>query len=588
MYVYADEGGQPLFRVCRLEPKAFYQESWDGSTWIPGLNGARRVLYRLPELLAADPVRWVLMPEGERCADLLAAKGLIATTTSGGAEKGHLTDLEPLRGRRVAVLEDNDQPGRRGGQQMGQLLYGPASEVRVLRIPDLPEHGDVADYLKAGGKVGELQRLIEATPRWSPPASLQPSPPSPPTSTTPSWPEPPEREAFYGLAGEVVDLIRPHTEADAVAVLVNFLTIFGCAVGVRPHFMVGADRHSPRLFVANVGKSSNARKGSSVHPVRQLMVAADGSLKSRMAEGLGSGEGVIYAVRDELQTVNRKTGQMETTDPGAHDKRLLVIEPEMSRVLRVMSRQTSILSAVLRRAFDDGDLQNLVKTSPLKATGAHVAMIAHITADELKRELTGIDTANGFANRFLWLLVRRSQELPSPPPLEGAAVEKMNGAIIRILKAATQIDRMKRDDHAEQLWKELYHDLSAEKDGLAGAVLGRAEAITLRASMLYALLDHSALIQTEHLKAALALWEYAERSVHYIWGRATGDPVADTIHAALLNRKEMTRTEISQLFAGHETSARISEALQLLAVLGRAHSERRQTGGGPAEVWAAG
>jgi hypothetical protein len=77
-----------------------------------------------------------------------------------------------------------------------------------------------------------------------------------------------------------------------------------------------------------------------------------------------------------------------------------------------MSREGNILSTIIRQAWDDGALQTLTKNSPMKATDAHVSIMGHITKSELLRHLTETETANGFANRFIWFLVKRSKELP--------------------------------------------------------------------------------------------------------------------------------------------------------------------------------
>lgn len=94
------------------------------------------------------------------------------------------------------------------------------------------------------------------------------------------------------------------------------------------------------------------------------------------------------------------------------DKRLLIVEPEFARTLRVQRREGNILSSIIRNAWDSGNLEILTKTSPLKATGAHTSIIGHITETELRRELTATDQANGYANRFLIGSVRRSKLLP--------------------------------------------------------------------------------------------------------------------------------------------------------------------------------
>lgn len=121
--------------------------------------------------------------------------------------------------------------------------------------------------------------------------------------------------------------------------------------------------------------------------------------------------------------------------------------------------------------------------------------------------------------------------------------------------------------------------------GLFGAITTRAEAQVLRLSVLYAALDGDSAIRLPHLMAALAVWEYAEESVRYIFGDATGDPVADRIIEALRMHGELARTQISQLSQRHTPTARISQALNLLAASGKARFETRRTEGRPTEIW---
>ena len=81
-YLYRDERGVMLYKTLRLEPgtrgrdKDFRQcrpKVGGGVHW--NLEGVRRVLYRLPELLAADPSDTVFVVAGEKDADSLAALG---------------------------------------------------------------------------------------------------------------------------------------------------------------------------------------------------------------------------------------------------------------------------------------------------------------------------------------------------------------------------------------------------------------------------------------------------------------------------------------------------------------------------------
>ena len=99
-------------------------------------------------------------------------------------------------------------------------------------------------------------------------------------------------------------------------------------------------------------------------------------------------------------------------DAGVADKRLLVIESEFSSPVRMLGRDGNILSAVARQAHDTGDLRILTKNEPARSTGAHISIVGHISASELRSELSTNDKANGFGNRIIWACVKRSQCLP--------------------------------------------------------------------------------------------------------------------------------------------------------------------------------
>ena len=402
----------------------------------------------------------------------------------------------------------------------------------------------------------------------------------------PPWPEL-EEEALCGLPGDIITEIEPHTEADSVAVLASLLAAFGNAIGRGAFFRVGADVHHLKLNVGLVGDTSKGRKGMSWGYVRELMRAADEQwVEERVLHGLSSGEGLIYAVRDRVEGEDKK-GETMVLDPGVGDKRLLVLEAELAGVLKVMSREGNTLSPVIRQAWDDGTLQTLTRNNPMKATDAHVSIIGHITRAELLRHLTETEVANGFANRFIWLLVRRSKELP----FGGEWFKVDTAPLVKRLSSALEFGSapvlVTWGDGSREIWREVYGPLSEGKLGLFGAVVGRAEAQVVRLAALYAVMNESHEIEREHLLAALALWDYAEKSARYIFGDATGDPVADQIFNALraAGKDGMTRTEISHLFGRNMSSERIAQALSLLLGTWRVRRKTQKTGGRQAERW---
>lgn len=162
-YDYTDQHGEKLFQVVRMEPKTFRQrrpKATGGWEW-KGLS--KTVLYRLPEVIAAvADGRTVYVVEGEKAADRLASLGLVATCSPGGAGKWKAEHTADLQGADVVILPDNDEPGRRHGQQVAAALDGFAAAVRILDLPGLPPKGDPFDWIEAGGTAARLVELVNA------------------------------------------------------------------------------------------------------------------------------------------------------------------------------------------------------------------------------------------------------------------------------------------------------------------------------------------------------------------------------------------------------------------------------------------
>ncbi len=174
-YAYTDATGELRFCVVRYEPR-------DGGGklirpfvptqvgWVPGGFEGIRPLYRLPEVLASTGTVYVV--EGEKCVDAARSIGLTATTSAHGAESPERSDWTPFASRDVAILPDNDGAGRKYAETVASILAGlsPTPTVRIVALPDLPEHGDIADLIqnrRAAGKSDsdirtEVERLVSA------------------------------------------------------------------------------------------------------------------------------------------------------------------------------------------------------------------------------------------------------------------------------------------------------------------------------------------------------------------------------------------------------------------------------------------
>ena len=173
-YIYTDAAGEPVHGTLREAGKRFVQARADAASptgWFYGLGDIEPVLYRLPDVLqAVADGRTIYVCEGEKDCDNLHALGLTATTNPMGACKWRKQYSEQLRGADVVILPDHDDPGEKHAAQVATALHDVADRVRVLLLPELPEKGDVSDWLEAGGTVEALQALADNCEAYTPPA----------------------------------------------------------------------------------------------------------------------------------------------------------------------------------------------------------------------------------------------------------------------------------------------------------------------------------------------------------------------------------------------------------------------------------
>jgi hypothetical protein len=455
-----------------------------------------------------------------------------------------------------------------------------ASSVSIARIPPAPDGSKqgIDDYLARGGSLDDLE-LLPFEGGWLPPKD---------------WPIL-AKEAYQGLAGEVVRTTGPNTESDPVAILVNFLSAYGNMIGRGAHFSVEEDQHFCKLWPVLVGETSKGRKGTAQGRINALIKRVDEQwFYNCQAQGLSSGEGVVHAVRDR-RVKPGKDGEDIVVDEGVVDKRILITEAEYAGPLTVMQREGNTLSVVLRMAWDDTPLQTLSKNSPEKSTKSHITVVAHTNKEELLKHLTSAKLGGGVGNRFFFLLVRRSKELPF-----GGEADVFTEAFLERLRAAVAFGKEHRDipmweakeangQSAADLWRAVYSDLSSPSPGLVGVVTGRAEAQVRRFAVTYAALDCSPEVKIDHLLAGLALWDYSKQSSYLIFRGKTGDEIADEILQALQASDEegMSRNDLLNYFNRNVKAARIRAALMQLHRDGWTTYEKvkRDGPGAPEERW---
>lgn len=173
---YKDASGKLVYQVCRFPNKKFSQRRpGNNGEYVWSLKGIKRLLYRLPELNAVDKKRYVFIPEGEKDVDRLLSMGLIATCNSGGAGNWQKEINEPLRGRRIIIIADHDEPGRKHSKDVAKMLTGIAESIKIIEFESLPESGDVSDFLNNGGTIEKIKELVgKAKPFDSEDDSIEP------------------------------------------------------------------------------------------------------------------------------------------------------------------------------------------------------------------------------------------------------------------------------------------------------------------------------------------------------------------------------------------------------------------------------
>lgn len=478
----------------------------------------------------AAPVPNVFIVEGEWDALCMYECGYLAVGTLNSSQKEIDADILSVLSMsdKLYLMPDGDDAGKKAVRELLKVL--PKQTIVV----NVPEHLKDACTMFAkygrSGFIDAVDRLIADKPVVR--AKV-------PTKDL-GWPALMGQAALYGLAGQVVERLWPEVESDKPSLLANFLSMAGVLFGREAWAQVGATRHYPFEFVTLIGATSRARKGTGTNLVLSVVEKVEeGFEKNRVLSGLSTGEGLIKALQDK--------------DEATRNQGFLVKLGEFATLLEVMKRESNTMSAALRQAWDGERLRVLTRKEPLDADNVSLSVIAHITQSELLNKLTSTDRVNGFANRFLMLCTKRDKLLP-----RGGSVPNTGDLVVavhKVVEAAKGRGAVPRNPEAEELWSQEYARLTDGGDSVKDALCARAEAHVLRLSLIYALLDSSAEIRPEHLRAAIAFWDYCERSVEYVFGGTTGDPDRDRVMAALTAaQRPMNNSELHAIFGNNRSA----------------------------------
>ncbi|MBL4744440.1 MAG: PriCT-2 domain-containing protein, partial [Cycloclasticus sp.] len=386
---------------------------------------------------------------------------------------------------------------------------------------------------------------------------------------------PPELDpiALHGLLSDACKVSTEYSEASAVAIAANIIGTFSAIIGRNPFVEIGDGFCNVRPYFLLTGKTGKARKGTSEYTPKRIFDLVEKNLGEdyvsvkRHEGGLSTGEGLGWAIKDDTLDENGNV-----VDPGTDDKRLYVVEAEWAATMAAASREKNNLSATIRTAWDGKTISPLVKNSKWCTTDPHIVITGHITAAELIDRMKDVDALSGFMNRFVILHIVRPKLVPLPKRTPDEDVQRIAAQITEAVQFATGNDFQSKDGlevtlskEAAIYWKEQYSELTKDHDGIAGALLVRAEIYCRMFAACFALLDELSVVEVIHIKAALAWINYWKASVRYIFQTLAAkaqthklDEQAKEVYSFITKSTQCTRTEITKHFKHKYSSSELT------------------------------
>ena len=387
-------------------------------------------------------------------------------------------------------------------------------------------------------------------------------------------PSPPSAAMFHGPLGDAVRALAPTQSVDPISVFAQSFTMLGGLIGPDVYFREGVTKRSAASYCLIVGGTGSGKgRAGGIAKYIGRRVAEPENFDDRCIDGVASGEALIEAMAD---TVEGTADGADQPVPEGRDGRLILFVEEFGGLASAIESRGGSYEKVIVRAFDAETLSNRTKGMVLKASKPHLAIVSHVTAEELRRGqiLTQTQVYSGFLNRWNLIVTKAPGRT-----LDDVWVEDVPGFREAVDRCAVAIHQRRRDgehvytrtsaaddvwlDTTDKLW-----DSQATHSELIDVQLTRARAHILKAAVGYAVLDGADQIDDVHLLAARSLWAYGARSVKTFFGTWTGDPTID----AFLKRwrddfsfGDISRTDVAGLMSNGLTKARIDGMLDKLA-----------------------
>jgi hypothetical protein len=378
---------------------------------------------------------------------------------------------------------------------------------------------------------------------------------------------------FYGNIGEVLRIYEGASEAPTPSIGSVLIPVLGATIGRGVRFQHGDVEHSANMFWCLVAPTGLGRKSTAFRVTKKFFELLEpGFVDENCRSGYGSGQAIILDLADP--SYDTKTGSLKS---GREDQRICLLYEELGSLLGPMGYENSILSPLLRDAYDQaGPLHYSTTAHHGKiSTNHHLSISAAITPSELQAHFPKLSTADGLGNRFAWVYTDTDDViLPDGGHVDMEALAdvatkvRFAGEFTAYGGASTREVRFSKE--VADRWRDTDYAVLRRKGveaGNLGAMISRQTAHVLRTALIYAVTDGSDEIQMGHYEAGLAWTEYSEATVQSLFGGVMRSQVANEILSAVREHPgaPTTRTALAKAFGFRRTAEQMDAALDRLS-----------------------
>ena len=382
-----------------------------------------------------------------------------------------------------------------------------------------------------------------------------------------AFPKAMDRRAYHGLLGEIAFSLFPQSEGSHEGIFLSLLTMFGNCIGNTPYVDSNGKLHTNE-FIVLVGESAASRKSACEKANRPYFEALDPILHNWywncLTRSANSGEGILRKLRDPIID-----DEGNVVVEGRKDPRLFIYLEEWSKMLTVLTRDGNTLEGLCNELWDSVyPVENNVVGKPMSSSDHHVSIQACVTKADLVKHLRPTQMANGFANRYNFVAVDKSQLLAngSTPLVDPELLQKL----ATVVEWATQQGRIYRSQEAMDFWEVVYKQMNKNKTGNSmDTLLGRGVAHITKFSLIFALADMSPFIEVKHIRAAMHVWDYIEDSTAYIFQELEISKDEERILQSMDSEGgTLTRSAVNDLFGARRNPRTLNKIRDMLVLRG--------------------